>query len=250
MCIIHELHLHHIFQNIMEAFERSQMISSLFMKRVGYLLCTCKTDSKFDSKSIISTQRSFYLWFEEILKDQTKEPLTIKNLYNFKQIVDDLKEDGNIDSDTKIIFMNLFRDIYSLNFSKLRQSPMFYSKIVRIKFDLKLCSAKEFCSLITKIDNCAIKYIQITNKCNIVIRDPNTLNLRHFMGEIDATIEAVNEKYLFQAELSIKRLADAVHYRLAKQIPSSDTITNCSINNLRVLLQSPPQSFKTSKIYN
>jgi hypothetical protein len=148
--------------------------------------------------------------------------------------------------------MRLLKDLDSLNFSQLRHianitnsrketKPVFYSKLVRIKFDLKLCSAKEFCELITKIDNCAIKYIELTNKCRIFIRDPATLTIRHFMGEIDATIEARNEKFLFSAEQSLKRLADAVHYRLAKQIPSCDTVA-CSLSSLKILLQSPPRS--------
>ncbi len=147
--------------------------------------------------------------------------------------------------------MRLLKDLDSLNFSQLRQvftintkkenKPVFYSKLVRIKFDLKLCSAKEFCELITKIDNCALKYIELTNRCSIFVRDPSTLTIRHFMGEIDATIEARNEKLLFNAEQSLKRLADAVHYRLAKQIPSCDSAAS-SLSGLKVLLQSPPRS--------
>lgn len=252
MCIFHEPSLHFIFQNIMDAFEQSKAISPLFMKRIGYLLCTCTKDIYFDSKSIIATQRSLYQWFDDSLKDIDKSA----RLNLFKQIIEELKENGKVDSGTKIAFMNLLKDIDSFNFSKLRylhskkenkldsNKPIFFSKLVKIKFDLKLCSAKEFCELITKIDNCAIKYIQLTNKCKIVIRDPMTLTIRHFMGEIDATIETKNEKYLYRAELSLKRLADAVHYRLAKQIPSCDTMTSsCSYTNLKVLLQSPPHSF-------
>lgn len=162
--------------------------------------------------------------------------------------------------------MKLIKDLDSHNYSKLRYSklrysklpnkkytstegykPMFYSKLVKIKFDLNLCSAKEFCELINKIDNCAIKYIEKINECRIVIRDVSTLSIRHFMGEIDATLEASNENHLYSAELSLKRLADAVHYRLAKQIPSCDTITsNCSYSSLKVLIQSPPRSLSTS----
>lgn len=238
----------------MEAFERSKMVSALFMKRIGYLLCTCKTDIYYDSKSIISTQRCLYRWYENSIIDSSKDTCSIERLNYFRQIIEQLKISGNVDSGTKIAFMNLLRDLDEMNFSKLRylnkdnlkncKKQMFFSKLVRIKFDLKLCSAKEFCELITKIDNCAIKYIQIINKCKIVIRDPKTLGIRHFMGEIDATIEAKSENYLYKSELSLKRLADAVHYRLAKQIPSCDTITsNCSLSSLKVLLQSPPQSF-------
>lgn len=259
MCILHDLNLHHVFQNIMEALERSKMVSPLFLKRVGYLLCTCSIDIYFESKSLIATQRSLYKWFTESLNDTTKDSIAIERLHCFKQIIEELKDNGNVDSGTKIAFMNLLKDLDSNNFSKLRflnnknkmnsSKPMFYSKLVKIKFDLKLCSAKEFCELINKIDNEAIKYIQIMNKCKIVIRDAQTLSIRHFMGEIDTTIEAHNEKFLFKSELSLKRLADAVHYRLAKQIPSGDTIlSSCSLTNLKVLLQSPPQSFsKTPK---
>lgn len=254
MCIVHDLSLHHVYQDIMDAFERSKMVSSLFMKRVGYLLCTCTTEIYFDSKSIISTQRSLYKWFEESLKNSSKHPTSIERLNNFKGIIQEMKNNGRLDSGTKIAFMNLLKDLDCNNYSKLRalnnenklntRKQLFYSKLVKIKFDLKLCSAKEFCELINKIDNSAIRYLQITNQCKIVIRDSETLTLRHFMGEIDATIEAENEKNLYKAELSLKRLADAVHYRLAKQIPSCDTITSsCSLSHLKVLLQSPPRSF-------
>ena len=68
---------------------------------------------------------------------------------------------GKVDSGTKIAFMNLLKDLDSLNFSQLRHlgkhkenrgmPGMFYSKLVRVKFDLKLCSAKEFAELLTKI---------------------------------------------------------------------------------------------------
>ena len=263
MCIIHDLSLHYIFQNIMEAFEASKIISPLFMKRVGYLLCTCHKgniwqlhkknwkklnlitlDIYVASKSIIATQRSLYQWFDEHDRER---------LSHFKPVIEEFKLNGRLDSGTKIAFMNLLKDLNSLNFSQLRHlgkhkenrgtPDMFYTKLVRVKFDLKLCSAKEFAELLTKIDNCAIKYIQLINKCSIVVRDQAHLSLRHFMGEIDATIEAKNEKHLYRAELSLKRLADAVHYRLTKQIPSCDTLTgSSSFSNLKVLLQSPPRS--------
>lgn len=167
-----------------------------------------------------------YHWFEEALKDTNRAQVSLERLNHFKPIVEEFKTNGKIDSGTKITFLNLLRDLDSFNFSKLRhfnkhtenkrkeKVGLFYTKLVRIKFDLKLCSAKEFCDLINKIDNCAIKYIQVTNKCKILIRDTEHLLIKHFMGEIDATIEASNEKYLFRAELSLKRLADAVHYRL------------------------------------
>lgn len=247
MCIIHEQTLHYIFQNIMDAFDRSKFVSPIFMKRIGYFLCSCTTDNLFDSKSLIATQRNLFEWFNESLKDSTRDLATLERLNNFKQIIEELKVNGNVDSGTKIVFMTLLKDLDSLNFSRLHKKlvngrkGMFYTKLVRIKFDLKLCSAKEFCDLITQIDNCAIKYIQLINRCNIFIRDPDTLTIRHFMGEIDATIEAQNEKYLFRAEQSLKRLADAVHYRLAKQIPSCETDMS-SLASLKVLLQSPPKS--------
>lgn len=244
---------------MMEAFSKSKIVSVLFIKRIGYLLCTCYTEIYFDSQSIVATQRSLYKWFEEAITDSSKEVAAIEKLGYFKTIVEDLKTNGAIDSGTKISFMELIRDLDRHNYSKLRYlpnkknssmegyRPMFYSKLVKIKFDLKLCSAKEFCELINKIDNCAIKYVEKMNECKIMIRDATTLSIRHFMGEIDTTIEASNENVLYSAELSLKRLADAVHYRLAKQIPSCDTITsNCSYSSLKVLLQSPPQSLRTS----
>ncbi len=202
-----------------------------------------------------------YQWFDDSLKDLEKPKIAIERLNYFKQIIEEFKINGNIDSGTKISFLSLLKDLDSFNYSKLRHlnnkqnnnnnktksNNIFYSKLVKIKFDLKLCSAKEFSETINKIDNCAIKYIELTNKCTIIIRDPEHLNIRHFMGEIDATIEAKNEKYLYRAELSLKRLADAVHYRLTKQIPSCDTLTgSCSFTNLKVLLQSPPESYATT----
>lgn len=163
---------------------------------------------------------------------------------HFKPIIEEFKLNGRIDSGTKITFLALLKDLDSFNYSKLRQLTkyaeknnnynynnnnnsntktsknrphnLFFTKLVRLKFDLKLCSAKEFCDLLNKIDNSAIKYIQLINKCKIVIRDTEHLTIKHFMGEIDATIESSNEKYLYRAELSLKRLADAVHYRLGR----------------------------------
>lgn len=152
--------------------------------------------------------------------------------------------------------MTLLKDIDNFDFSKLRsltenisitKSPkyvkrnIFFAKLVKLKFDLQLCSVKEFIELLSKIDNCAIKYIQITNKSKITLRDIEHLSIRNFMGEVEATIESNNEKNLSNAEFYLKRLADAVHYRLAKQIPSS-YIGIGSFNNLKVLLQSPPDS--------
>jgi len=220
------------------------------MRRVGLLLCTCRNEIYYYSKSIIYTQRSLYQWFDETLRDTEKPQVAIERLAYFKPIVEDFKQNGNLDSGTKITFLSLLKELDSFNYSKLRlitiknnkpRADVFYTKLVRLKFDLKLCSAKEFCDLINKIDNCAIKYIQLTNKCRIVIRDTQHLLIRHFMGEIDATIEATNEKYLLRAELSLKRLADAVNYRLAKGIPTCETIIDGnSFSNLRILMQSPP----------
>lgn len=259
MCIVHDSEIHYLFQNILDALEQSKIVSSLFLRRVGFLLCTCRNEIYYDSKSIIHTQRSLYQWFEAALIDTEKQQVALERLAYFKPIVEEFKQNGNLDSGTKITFLNLLKDLDSFNYSKLRQIStqsdnkinkvrpgMFFTKLVRLKFDLKLCSAKEFCDLINKIDNCAIKYIQITNKCRIVIRDTQHLLIRHFMGEIDATIEATNDKYLFRAELSLKRLADAVHYRLAKGLPTCETIIDGnSFSNLRVLLQSPPSLIGT-----
>ena len=250
----------------------SKMVSPLFLKRVGYFLCTCNkgNNSKFDfkftkninlylkeiyyeSKSIISTQRSLYEWFDESLKNPEKTQISIKRLNCFKQIVEELKQNGKIDSGTKIALMSLLKDLDSFNFSKLRQvtnemekknnmrQSVFFSKLVKLKFDLKICSAKEFCQLLNNIDNCVVKYIEITNNCKICIRDINKLTIKHFMGQMDVTIESRNEKNLYRAEMSLKRLADAIHYRLTKLLPASDTIVGSS-NKLKILLQSPPHS--------
>ena len=42
MCIIHDAELHYVYQNVMDAFEQSKMISALFLRRVGCLICNCK----------------------------------------------------------------------------------------------------------------------------------------------------------------------------------------------------------------
>ena len=47
MCIVHDLELHYIFQNILDALELSKILSSLFLRRVGYLLCTCRNGKKY-----------------------------------------------------------------------------------------------------------------------------------------------------------------------------------------------------------
>jgi len=244
----------------MESFEQSKMLSSLFLRRVGYLLCTCKNEIYYDSKSIFSIQRALYQWYDDSLSETKNRPEAIERLVHFKSIINEFKVNGRIDSGTKITFMSLLREVDALNFSKLRfntqdinnkkkpnKRNIFFTKLVKLKFDLSLCSAKEFTELMNKIDNCAIKYIQVTNKCKITMRDIEHLGLRHFMGLVDATVEASSEKNLVRAELSLKRLADAVHYRLVKQLPSCDTISThenkydvCSYNNFKVLLQSPP----------
>jgi hypothetical protein len=257
MCIIHDLSLHYLFQNIIEAFDQSKMISAYFLRRVGCLICTCKKDIYYDSKTIISTQRALYQWFEDSLADPQRPQVAVERLAHFKPIIDEFRQNGHIDSGTKITFLSLLRDLDSLNFSKLRRLSeqmsnkkkltkrnIFFVKLVKLKFDLKLCSVKEFAELISKIDNCAIKYIQLTNKCKIVMRDTDRLSLKNFMGTIEATVEAKNEKNLYKAELALKRLADAVHYRLAKQIPSCDTILGGS--TFKFLLQSPPDSKLTT----
>ena len=73
------------------------------------------------------------------------------------------------------------------------------------------------------------------------------------MGQVDATIEAKTEKLLKHSEASLKLLADAVHYRLVKELPSSDVMNNfgvkttvSSFNAMKVLLQSPPRSLTKS----
>jgi hypothetical protein len=123
----------------------------------------------------------------------------------------------------------------------------FFTKIVRLKFDLKMCSVKEFTELLKNIDNCAIKYIQKTNKCRIMIREVDHLSLANFMGEITATLESASQNNLIKTEKSLKQLADAVHYRLAKCLSShcnSDPsiVGSSSFNYVNVLVQSPTSS--------
>lgn len=136
-----------------------------------------------------------------------------------------------------------------MNFSKLRsicskkslRKNVFFVKLVRLKFDLKLCSIKEFIDLLNKIDNSAIRYIKLTTKSKITFRNMDHLTIRNFMGELEVTLESKYEKNLKNSEFYLKRLADAVHYRLAQKIPSSDLIIgNDFLVSQRVLLQSPP----------
>jgi hypothetical protein len=187
-----------------------------------------------------------------------------KSLSHFKSIVGELKDNGRIDSGTKITFMSLLKDVSSLDFSKLRllgdemknrkqvsKRNIFLTKLVKLKFDLSLCSAKEFTERLNKIDNCAIKYIQITNNSKITLRDVAHLSLRHFMGQVEATVEAKTEKSLKQGEKSLKLLADAVHYRLVKELHSCDIMNKFGLKatsfcDIKVLLQSPPQSLQKS----
>jgi hypothetical protein len=56
MCIIHDQSLHYLFQDIMEAFEKSKMLSSLFLSRVGCLICTCKKGKKRKNLTIFFWQ--------------------------------------------------------------------------------------------------------------------------------------------------------------------------------------------------
>jgi hypothetical protein len=206
-------------------------------------------------------------WFEENAAKATDTSTLAGGLRHFKSIVEDLKQQGNVDSGTKIAFLSLLKDIVSLNYSKLRnlkggsssepplmsstddsfrsnaggnkKCKLFYAKLVRLKFDLKLCSVKEFIELLSKIDNCAIKYVQIINRCRITLRDVEHLGIRNFMGTLEATIESHFEKNLTRAELNLKRLADSVHYRLAKILPTSE---NSSLTNVHYLIQSPLNS--------
>jgi hypothetical protein len=229
-------------------------------------------------------QRSLYNWFDEALNDNIKSPIQTERLACFKPVVDQLKSSGRVDSGTKITLLRLLRDLDSFDYSKLRRlvdhpatqnqprgdttttgdetsgsnynaaaaakwsKSLFFVKLVILKFDLKFCSAKEFVELLGKLDNGAIKYIELTHKCRITLRDLDRLSVRNFMGEIEATIESRSDKALVRAELSLKRLADSIHYRLAKQIPSSDSVCvgGGSFNNLKILLQSPVSSSVTA----
>ncbi|CAF0881751.1 unnamed protein product [Brachionus calyciflorus] len=240
MCIIHEPSLHYLFQDLLISFQQSKVLSSLFIRRIGCLLCTCQKDLLYESKNLIETQRSLFKWFEE-------SSITTQHLSHFKPIIETLKTTGSIDSGTKITLLTLLKEMGEMNFSKLRsigsknsyRKNVFYTKLVRLKFDLKLCSVKEFVELLNKIDNNAIKYIKLTTKSKITFRDMDHLTVRNFMGELEATLESRYEKNLKSSEFYLKRLADAVHYRLARKIPSTDSV---SLSSSKILLQSPPES--------
>ena len=158
------------------------------------------------------------------------------NIEHFKQIVEELKVNGRVDSGTKITFMSLLRDLDSQKSSSLHRlvesiknrkktttHNVFFVKLVKLKFDLTLCSAKEFTELMNTIDNCAIKYLEVTNKFRITLRNTEHLSLCHLMGHVEATLEAGTENILNRAELCLKRLADAVQYRLTKKMQSKNT---------------------------
>lgn len=181
-----------------------------------------------------------------------KKSKACEKLNFFKDIIDSLHNNGRVDSGTKIKFLKLLKDLTEFNYSKLRRPPMpprriFLMKVIKLKFDLKLCSLKEFCTYLNNIDNCAIKYIEHINDCKIYIRDTDDLTIRHFLGEIDATIEGENHNDLSRVETALKRLADAVHYRLMKKMPTASTSMHgvrerLTLTNFPVLLQSPTTS--------
>lgn len=159
----------------------------------------------------------------------------------FKDIIDELRSNGQIDSGTKIQFLKLLQDLSQFNYSKLRYLPKppkrrFLMKVVHLKFDLKLSSFKDFCESLQKIDNCAIKYIEYINDSKIYIRDQHSLKIRHFLGEVDATIEASNPKDLQNSEIALKRLADSLNYRLLKKMPSASPLSprSSSTNALNI----------------
>jgi hypothetical protein len=265
MCIIHDESCHNIFQNMMLAFEKSKMLTTIQLSRLGCLICTCKSDLFYDSKTLIQTQRDLFKWFDESIQtsslDQNnnqnqQQPLKIKSsisierLLCFKSLIDDdLKHNGQVDSGTKITFLNLLKDLDSFDYSKLKHfinlksSSMtttttkttnyniyLFVKIVSLKIDLKLCSTKEFVEMLNSLDNCALKYVELVNKCKIMPRRMEHLKLRNIlMGELECTIEAKSEKALKRAELNLKRLADSIHYRLAKQKQKSFQDQNQSI---------------------
>lgn len=276
MCIIHDNTLHYLFQNLMDAFAKSNMLTSLFLSRVGCLVCTCRkgnqltqllvetysltqfiyiyVDLFYDSRTLISHQRSLFDWFQKSLEDKlNRSPIQIERLAHFREIVGELKDNGNVDSGTKITLLRLLRDLDAFNYTKLRrlanlndssnlssyssssnhmgaynhphhqqQRPLFFIKLVILKFDLRYCSAKEFIELLKSLDNGALRYIEICNKCKITPRDVDHLTVRNFMGQVEVTIETSNEKLLRRAEQSLKRLADSIHYRLVKQMPSAE----------------------------
>ena len=180
----------------------------------------------------------------------------------FKPIIDDLQTNGRVDSGTKIQILKLLKEISKFNYTKLRRPPMlprrrFLVKLIHLKFDLKLCSFKEFSENIQLIDNCALKYIEHINDVRTYIRDRYDLKIRNFLGELDVSIEANTLKDLRNAEVALKRLADSYNYRLSKSVEpvtptrAKNTTTilkigigsNLSLNNIpQMPLQSPTTS--------
>lgn len=99
---------------------------------------------------------------------------------HFKPMVDELKENGRVDSGTKIAFLNLLKDLDVGDAFKLehiaetcrrRDKTMFYARLVVLEFDLKLCSAREFLRLLATVDHGALTFIEMTNLCRITLRD-------------------------------------------------------------------------------
>lgn len=222
----------------MVAFEQSQIISPTLTRRVACYLCTCKSDFLFSSRSIIAIQHKMFTWFEEEASNM---------LSHFKPIVDELKENGCVDSGTKIAFLNLLKDLDAGDEYKLehlaetcerRGKNMFYAKLVMLEFDLKLCSAREFMRLLMTIDQGAFNFIQITNLSRIVLRDEKRLTVRNLMGQIEATIESEHERNLNGSEFFLRRLAELVNSRLTKSSVADLT----SMINLKMILQPAPNT--------
>jgi hypothetical protein len=169
------------------------------------------------------------------------------NLSHFKPVIDELKRNGRVDSGTKIAFLNLLKDLDSFDFYKLdhveescekRGKTVFFTKMITLRFDLKLCSAREFLELMANIDNGAINFIMITNLCQITLRNANNLTIKNLMGEIEATIESEHERNLSGAEFYLRRLADIVNFRLAKKKPEHIS----SLIDLKMLFTPAPNS--------
>lgn len=205
----------------MEAFAQTKQLSYGYLIKVGAYLCCCRQDFLVDSKCIIKTQKELFDWFDF----ESENPSSL--LVHFKSIIQEFKINGNIDSGTKIKFIQLLKDLSSKNVRRLRNLPenLFVMKVIQIKFDLNLTSLKDFCDSLNAIDNCALKYIEYVNDCKIYLREENDLKLRNFLGEVDASIEARSVKELKIAEQSLRQLVQSLNYRLTKKIPTLEPIS-------------------------
>jgi hypothetical protein len=271
MCIIHDESIHYLYQNMIEAFKQSRIVPEKFIVNIAAHLCTCDQGSRLqrsnfaysqfkflplshslieffvDSKNLFKTQDKLYNWFEKETQNSENQARASK-LACFKAVVTDLRQNGRIDSGTKIEFLKLLKDASMRKYADLSAMPLrprraFLMKVIQLKFDLNLCSHKEFCDYLKTIDNSVIKYIEHINRFKAFIRDRNDLKIRNFLGACDVSIEVDDMRDLNGAITAVRQLGDSVLYRLSKKIPTDDMSKSLNdvipSNYRKIQIQSP-----------